>query len=168
MKWLYHFKKKWLDGDSSPLQGVYLRPTKMDENRNILVGKIIDLNVIAMEYFMKDGFKNIQEEMGLREIYFKELGEKEYFIQEENNEQEDLFMNTATIYIKNDTVTPDSMLGWIKVYLNINGISFSEFQETHYDDFSDINPFLRLLSEGAREMENKWGKEWWKRNDKGN
>ena len=168
MKWLYHFKKKWLDSNSSPLQGVYLRPIKLDEDKNELLGKIIDLNVIAVEFFINDNFKNVQEEVGLKEIYFNELQDKDYFIHEEKDDHDELYMDTATVYIKDSLVTPHSMLEWVKVFFNIKGLPFSEIQETHYQDFADTNPIARILSEGAKEMEDKLGKEWWKRKDRKN
>lgn len=166
MKWIYCFKKKWLDTDSSPLQSVYVRPTTNDNEGNKLVGKIIDISIIATEYFMKDDFKNIQRESGLDEIYFNELNTRDFYIQEEDNDQSDLYLHIATIYIKDFSVTPSSMLDWTKVYFNIHGIAYSEFRETDFNDFVDTNPLYLLISEGAREMESKWGKEWWKINDK--
>lgn len=166
MKWIYHFKKKWLDTTSSPLQSVYVRPTITDEEGNKLVGKIVDLNVIAAEYFMKDEFKHVQRETGIDEIYYNQLHTKDYYIQEEEDDESDLYLLTATIYIKDFAVTPDSMLDWAKVYFNIHGITYSEFAETDFNDFIDTNSLFSSISEAARNMESKWGKEWWKTNDK--
>ena len=75
-------------------------------------------------------------------------------------------MQVATIYIKDAAVTPGSMLDWTKVYLDIHGIAYSEFEETDFGDFVDTNPVYTMIAEGARKMESKWGKEWWKTNDK--
>lgn len=165
MKWIYCFKKRWLDTESSPLQAVYVRPVTHDEEGNTLVGKIIDLNVIAVEYFMQDQFKEVQKESGLDEIYYNELDAKEYCIREEDTNHSELYLHTATIYLKDTAVTPVSMLKWIKVYLDIKGIPYSEFDETDFTDFADTNPFMNLLAEGARKMESKWGKEWWKKDN---
>ncbi len=165
MKWIYYFKKKWLNTDSSPLQAVYVRPTMTDEEGNKLVGKIIDLNVIAIEYFMKDEFKQIREEGGLDKIYYKELDARDFYIQEEENEESDLYLQVATLYIKDSAVTPGSMLEWIKVYFNVHGITYSEFQETDFNDFIDTNSLYTTIVEGARKMESKWGKEWWKKDN---
>ncbi len=166
MKWIYSFKKKWLDTDNSPLQSVFLRPTTIDIEGNKLVGKIIDISIVATEYFMKDYFKDIQREIGLDEIYFNELNTRDYYIKEEKNEQSDLYLHFATIYIKDHSVTSSSMLDWTKVYFNIMGISYSEFRETDFNDFVDTTPLYILITEGARKMESKWGKEWWKMDDK--
>jgi len=166
MKWLYCFKKKWLDTTSSPLQSVYVRPTMNDEEGNKLVGKFIDLNVISAEYFMKDEFKHVQKETGIDEIYFNQLNTKDYYIQEEEIDQSDLYLQIATIYIKDAAVTPGSMIDWTKVYFNIHGIPHSEFTETDFNDFVDTNPLYTMITEGARKMESKWGKEWWKSDDK--
>ena len=166
MKWIYYFKKKWLDTDHSPLQAVYVRPTMPDEEGNQLVGKIIDLNVIATEYFMRDEFKSVRGETGLDEIYFTKLDARDYYILEEaENPQPDLFLQAATLYIKDAAVTPDSMLAWIKVYLDVHGFPHSELQETDFNDFVDTNPLYTMLTEGARKMEGLWGKEWWKTDD---
>jgi hypothetical protein len=166
MKWIYYFKKKWLDADSSPLQSVYVRPTMPDEEGNPLVGKIIDLNVIATEYFMQDEFKRVREESGLDEIYFNKLDARDYYIQEEENTQPDLYLLAATIYLKAGAVTPAGMLEWVKVYLDVHGFPHSEFRETDFNDFVDTNPLYNMITEGARKMEGKWGKEWWKTDDK--
>jgi hypothetical protein len=137
-----------------------------DEEGNTLVGKIIDLNVIAIEYFMQDQFKDVQQENGMDEIYYKELDTKEYCIKEEDTDQDELYLHAATIYLKDMAVTPVSMLKWTKVYLDIKGIPYSEFEETDFTDFADTNSFMNLLAEGARKMESKWGKEWWKKDNK--
>lgn len=165
MEWIYYFKKKWLDTDSSPLQSVYVRPTTIDEEGNKLVGKIIDLNVIAAEYFMQDNFKSIREESGLDKIYFNELNTRDHYIQEEDVDGSDLYLLAATIYIKDFSVTPGSVLDWTKVYLNVKGIPFSDFRETDFNDFVDTDPLYTLITDGARKMESKWGKEWWKGDD---
>ena len=166
MKWIYCFKKRWLDTDSSPLQSMYVRPTMNDEEGNKLVGKIIDLSVIAAEYFMKDDFKDVQRETGIDEIYFNQLNTRDYYIQEEDTDDSELYLLAATIYIKDFSVTPGSMLDWVKVYLDIHGIPHSEFTETDFNDFVDINPLYTSITEAARKMESKWGKEWWKTDDK--
>ncbi|MBD0258948.1 MAG: hypothetical protein ICV83_24785 [Cytophagales bacterium] len=166
MKWLYCFKKKWLDGDSSPLQSMYVRPTVNDEEGNKLVGKIIDLSVIATEYFMQDQFKAVRGESGLDEIYFNKLDTRNFYVQEEENDQPDLYLQAATLYIKEAAVTAAGMLEWTKVYFNIHGITYSEFEETDFNDFVDTNPVYTMIAEGARKMESKWGKEWWKTGDK--
>ncbi len=166
MKWIYYFKKKWLDTDSSPLQSVYLRPVIHDEEGNRLVGKIIDLSVIATEHFMKDEFKRVREESGLDKIYFEELAVRDFYIQEEEEDQSDVYLRMATLYIKDSAVTPNSLLDWAKVYFNIHGIPYSEFEETDFNDFVDTNPLYNMVTEGARKMEGKWGKEWWKTDDK--
>ena len=166
MKWIYYFKKKWLDTDSSPLQSVYVRPITNDNEGNKWVGKIVDISIIATEYFMKDDFKTLQLESGLAQIYFNELNTTDFYIQEEDNDQSDLYLHIATIYIKDSSVTASSMVDWTKVYFNILGIPFSEFRETDLNDFVDTNPLYRLISDGARKMESKWGKEWWKINDR--
>jgi hypothetical protein len=166
MEWIYYFKERWLDTDSSPLQSVYVRPVMYDEEGDKLVGKIIDLNVISAEHFMKDQFKQIREEIGLDRIYFNELDTRDFYIQEEETDQSDLYLQIATIYIKDSAVTPGSMLDWIKVYFNIHGIPHSAFEETDFNDFVDTNPVYTMITEGARKMESKWGKEWWKKDDK--
>jgi hypothetical protein len=145
---------------------MYVRPTINDEEGNKLVGNIIDLSVIAAEYFMKDEFKHVQRETGIDEIYFNQLNTKDYYIQEEDTDESDLYLQAATIYIKDFSVTPASMLDWTKVYFNILGIPYSEFTETDFNDFADTNPLYTSITEAARKMEGKWGKEWWKTGDK--
>ena len=161
MNWIFYYKKEWLNKDSSPLQSIYLRPVRYDDEKK-LVGKIVDLDIIALEYFIKEEFQALLKDDGLDKIYLEQLAEKDYYIKEEV-EDGALFSHKATIYLKDEIITPSSLFEWVEVYFKIQGIPYSAFEATDYTDFVDTNPFYSLLTEGARKSENKWGKEWWKR-----
>lgn len=162
MNWIYHYKREWINEGSSPVQSLFLRPVKLSEDGQKMVGKIVDLDVVAIEYFMKEEFKDIQKDNSFGEIYFKELATKDYHFVETDVSESDLYLLRAIIYVKDEELTPESLFEWVKAYFSIKGVLFDKFEETSFDDFVDTNPLFRMMTEGAKKMESEWGKEWWK------
>jgi len=69
------------------------------------------------------------------------------------------------MYVKEEMLNPTTLFDWIKVYFGVTGIPFSSFEETDYNDFADTNALLNFFAQGAKDMEGKFGKEWWKKKE---
>jgi hypothetical protein len=166
MKWIYHYREKWKaktkTGNQSPIQSLYLRPIEFDEEGEKLVGKIIDFDIIALEYFMKEEIKEKYKNESLTKIYFEELNTKDYYLKETDVTDDETYLLQVEMYVKEEMLNPTSILEWIKVYFEVTEIPFSSFEETDYNDFADTNTLLNFFTKGAKDMEGKFGKEWWK------
>jgi len=92
MKWIYHYREKWLTENQSPIQCLYLRPTELDEDGEKLVGKVIEFDIIALEYFMKEEFKEKEENKELVKIYLEELTEKKYYLKQTDTAYDETFL----------------------------------------------------------------------------
>lgn len=165
MKWIYHYREKWLTENQSPIQCLYLRPMQFDEEGEKLVGKIIEFDIIALEYFMKEKFREKEENSMLVKIYLEELNTKEYHLKETETPDDETYLLKTEMYVKDEMLNPVSILEWIKVYFGVKGIPFSSFEETDYNDFADTNTLLNFFAKGAKDMESKFGKEWWKKKE---
>jgi hypothetical protein len=162
MRWKYHYTSEWINGNSSPAQSMFLRPviTRDDE---ILHGKIIELELIAVEYFMSDALKDQIEDTDLAQIYSEKLASADFYLVENDVPDKDVYISSVTVYLKKETLTPESILEWIKVYFEARKIPFDHFEETVFDEFIDTNPFLKMLNESARNLQSSFGEEWWKK-----
>ncbi|PIY07547.1 MAG: hypothetical protein COZ18_16915 [Flexibacter sp. CG_4_10_14_3_um_filter_32_15] len=165
MKWIYHYREKWLTENQSPIQCLYLRPTELDEDGEKLVGKVIEFDIIALEYFMKEEFKEKEENKELVKIYLEELTEKKYYLKQTDTAYDETFLLKTEMYVKEEMLNPTTLFDWIKVYFGVTGIPFSSFEETDYNDFADTNALLNFFAQGAKDMEGKFGKEWWKKKE---
>lgn len=166
MKWIYYYKEKWQTENQSPIQSLYLRPIEFDEEGEKLVGKIIDFDIIALEYFMKkEEFREKEENKELIKIYFEELNTKEYYLKETDLIDDETYLLQTEMYVKDEMLNPTNILEWVKVYFEATEIPFSSFEETDYNDFADTNTLLNFFAKGAKDMEGKFGKEWWKKKE---
>lgn len=165
MKWIYHYREKWQTENKSPIQSLYLRPTEVDEDGEKLVGKVIEFDIIALEYFMKEVFREKEENSELVRIYFEELNSKDYYLKQTDMSYDETYLLKAEMYVKDEMLNPTSIIEWIKVFFQIKEIPFSSFEETDYNDFADTNTLLNFFTQGAKDMEGKFGKEWWKKKE---
>jgi hypothetical protein len=162
MKWKYYYTSEWINGNSSPAQSMFLRPV-ITRNDEILYGKIIELELIAVEYFMSDKLKDQIEDTGLAQIYSEKLKAVDYYLVENEVLDKDVYIASVTMYVKKETLTPESILDWVKVYFNSKKIPFELFEETVFDEFVDTDPFLKLFNDSAKNLQSSFGEEWWKK-----
>ncbi len=167
MNWIYNYREKWIDKakTQSPVQSLYLRPMELDEDGEKMVGKVIEFDIIALEYFMQEKFRNKEENSVLTKIYLEELNTKDYYLKETEMIDDEIYMLKTEMYVKDEMLNPTTLFDWIKVYFQIKGIPFSSFEETDYNDFADTNTLLNFFAKGAKDMEGTFGKEWWKKKD---
>ena len=66
------------------------------------------------------------------------------------------------MYVKKVTLTPESILDWVKLYFESKKIPVEQFEETVNDEFVDTDPFLRLFNDSAKNLQSSFGEEWWK------
>jgi hypothetical protein len=162
MKWKYHYTSEWINGNSSPAQSMFLRPV-ITRNDEILHGKIIELELIAVEYFMSDKLKDQIEDTDLAQIYSEKLKAVDYYLVENEVLDKDVYIASVTMYVKKETLTPESILDWVKAYFNSKKIPFEHFEETVFDEFVDTDPFLKLFNDSAKNLQSSFGEEWWKK-----
>jgi hypothetical protein len=162
MKWKYHYTSEWINGNSSPAQSMFLRPV-ITRNDEILHGKIIELELIAVEYFMSDKLKDQIEDTDLAQIYSEKLKAVDYYLVENEVLDKDVYIASVTMYVKKETLTPESILDWVKVYFKCKKIPFELFEETVFDEFVDTDPFLKLFNDSAKNLQSSFGEEWWKK-----
>ncbi len=153
MKWLYYYEREWMK-KGSPMIQIMLRPTIFDEEGHKMVGKIVKLNLIAAEHIMTNPkFKDLRADKDFAEVYFNELRTKDYYIRHalvpKTNE---LYLDGASIYVKEDNFTPEMTFEWIKTYFTVKGYECTEFEETDFNEFSDTNPLYRMLVEAGKKM----------------
>ena len=160
MKWIYYFKHKWINGDSSPLQSLYVRPLKV-ENNDTYAGKIIELDMITIDYVMSESFNDLRNENNIDEI-FRTLKTANYHLIEQEVSDKEVYLLSFLIYVKEIQFTPITIIDWVKTIFDDIEIPYSSFEERTYDFFTETNTFLTSLVTGAQNMENVWGKEWWK------
>lgn len=126
---------------------------------------MIEFDIIALEYFMQEKFRDKEENSELTKIYLEELNTKDYFLKETDRTDDEIYLLKTEMYVKEEMLNPTSILEWIKFYFEINGIPFSSFEETDYNDFADTNTLLNFFAQEAKDMESKFGKEWWNKKD---
>jgi hypothetical protein len=168
MHWLYHLTKTQ-PSEGAVAQEVYLRAVKpgMEQAEERQVSQIIQLYVFAMDFYFSLADNPLDTEEG-RHIYEHELSEKNYFIQSIDLEpQHDHLMQSASLYLKTDRFDEQELREWLKVYLAVSGYECTDFEETDLGSFPEMNPILSLFSlENVKKFEDKFGKDWWKKNDK--
>jgi hypothetical protein len=162
MRWKYHYTSEWINGNSSPAQSMFLRPV-ITRNDEILHGKIIELELIAVEYFMSDALKDQIEDTDLAQIYSEKLKSADFYLVENEVPDKDVYISSVTVYLKKETLTPESILEWVKVYFEARKIPFELFEETVFDEFVDTDPFLKLFNDSAKNLQSSFGEEWWKK-----
>ncbi|MGB3778200.1 MAG: hypothetical protein WA960_07560 [Tunicatimonas sp.] len=169
MKWIYTLHAPWTDEQKTagrPVQTAYLRPTIVNEAGEPMVGNIVEVMVVGLEYYYKDP-QNLLDSDEAKRIYFEELANQDYYLLHRDVSQEDHYrMAMVDVYLKKETFTPDEFWEWIHSVLKIKGYPLDELVEGKQEDFLDMNPLLRMFSEeNARKFEDKFGKDWWKKDD---
>ena len=162
MKWLYHYEHPWHESGENPIQTIYLRPTVFDERDEQMVGKIVQVHLIAMEYFFSLEENPLNYDEALK-IYHEIQGHQAYKIVERDIEDED-FMAHVEIYLLQTHFDERELFEWVNKYFAMNGLEVTEFERASGDAFLELNPIMRLFSEkNAKKFEAQLGKNWWKR-----
>lgn len=165
MKWIYLHTKAW-EVEKIAAQKTYLRAVGEETEEGLRVSDILEINTFAMDfYFGLDD--NPMASPKYQEIYYKELEEKAYFIEEVEltDSQSEYMMKSVVLYLK-APFSKEELHNWFKTYLTILGLECSTFEERGQNFFYEMYPILRLFSEeNVKQLEGKLGKEWWKRNE---
>ena len=167
MKWIYELHAPWViapDNAGQPAQTAYIRPTIINEKGQTMVGNIVEVMVIAADFYFGNPNDRLDDEEGNR-IYFEELTNKDYYILErEVNQEEHYRMAYAEVYLKQEGFTQEEFFDWIKSFFSIKGYPLEELEEAKNNEFLDMNPIMRMFSEeNARKFEDQFGKDWWKK-----
>jgi len=162
MKWLYYYKSEWFENGKNPVQTIYLRPTIYDEKGEQLVGKILQLSLVAMEYYFSIEKNPFDYEEALK-IYDDIQSNQGYQILEREVEDDD-FMGNVEIYLFQTYFDEKELFEWVNKYFVLKGYEISEFERASIDEFAELNSIMRLFSEkNVKKFEDKLGKEWWKK-----
>ena len=165
MKWIYTLHAPWSDNQKKagrPVQTAYLRPRMVNEVGETLVGNIIEIMVVGLEYYYKDP-QNMLDSDEAKRIYFEELANQDYYLLHRDvNQEEHYRMAMVDVYLKKETFSPDEFWEWVRSVFKIKGYPLEELLEGKPDEFLDMHPLLRLFSEEtARKYEDRLGKDWW-------
>ena len=171
MKWIYYFDKKWDEKGQSTSGKIYFRPIKYNENGEHMAGNMVILNVFAAEVLMADRAKlaqNEEQKQYIYDIYFEKLKDKDYFFRKEWRPKghEDYLLCGGSLYLKVMQFNQADLVGWIKVFFQLEGMPCDDLEEKVYGDFADENPLMRMLQKSAIEGEKTFGKEWWNKKNK--
>ena len=169
MKWIYLLHAPWVGEETpagQPVQTAYLRPTIINEAGEPMVGHIVEVMVIALEYYFRDP-QNMIDDDEARQIYFEELAHQDYhLLHREVTPEEHYRMALTDVYLKKEGFTPEEFFEWVRSVFSIKGYPLDELVEGKQEEFLDMNPLLRMFSEeNARKFEDKFGKDWWKKGD---
>ncbi|MGB3851775.1 MAG: hypothetical protein WA958_17535 [Tunicatimonas sp.] len=169
MEWIYILEAPWGDEPKKagrPVQTAYLRPRMVNEAGETMVGNIVEVMVVGLEYYYRDP-QNLLDSDEAKRIYFKELANQDYYLLHRDVNQEDHYrMSMVDVYLKKETFTPDEFWEWIHSVFKIKGYPLEKLVKGKQEDFLDMNPLLRMFSvENARKFEDKFGKDWWKGGD---
>jgi hypothetical protein len=166
MNWIYHIRnERWFEDKTSAIQNLYLRPRIVDDNNELLTGKIIDFSLMALKPLFERNIEEVINDEECQRIYHTELTQKSYCIQEDSipESEKSYYLNWATIYIV-DSFDRNQMLNWVRIYFAIKGYPCENLEQGTFENFAaDTDPFMRMFSiENVKKYEPKFGKEWWK------
>ncbi len=164
MKWIYHYKAQWLASGRNPVQTIYLRPVIFNEKGQKMVGKIVQLNLVALEHYLGTE-DNPFDHAPVREIYEKHVCSQGYYIEEEPvPEGNDHHLAYATIYLGQQEFDEAELFEWADKFFILKGYLKTEYEKATANDFLELNPLMRLFSmENAKKFEGVFGKDWWKK-----
>ena len=116
MNWLYHFRSDTGRKDDLPLRSLYLRPYMNDEQGRQMVGKIIMLNLVAMQFFIKPENRHIVADLpDFDEIMFTKLDGKSSHHTVEHlptDKPDEIYLRNATMYIDAENLSFDDVFEW--------------------------------------------------------
>ena len=168
MNWLYHFRSDTGRKDDLPLRSLYLRPYMNDPQGRQMVGKIIMLNLVATQFFIKPENRHIVADLPeFDKIVFTQLDGKSTQHTVEHlpaDKPDEIYLRNATMYIDVENLSFDDVFEWIRTYMLLNGIPNESFKAATFNDFADTNPLMRMFAEAGKRMEEK-GDDWYKKDD---
>ena len=168
MNWIYFLNNHWDENEEARSGRIYFRPTTYNEKGEQMAGNMVILNVFAAEALMENRVELARNEEQARyifDIYFEKLKDRDYFFKKEWRPKghEDYLLCGGSLYLKVMSFNHEDLVGWIKVFLQIEGMPCDSLEEKVYGDFADENPLIRNLQRAAMEGEKTFGKEWWKK-----
>ncbi len=169
MNWIYFFEDKWDKDGQAINKRIYFRPTKKDEDGEFMAGNMTIFDVYAIEWFIDRKEKLTKEESKkIFKVYFEDLKDKDYFFQTDWKPKghEDYLQCGGSLYLKTRDFNSEDLVGWIRTFLQINGLPIDSLEKATYNEFADENSFMRMLQAAATEGEKTLGKEWWNRDKK--
>ncbi len=162
MNWLYIARDKWFSDGTSPCQSVYLRPFYVDDSGEEYAGKIIDMEVVALEWLINKNAIKRENADYLFKIYENDMPQRDYKILFDEIEENAVYMNSGHLYIR-DVFDKNQLIKWLKIYLAVLGHPCDELQESDMWHFPETNAILSMFTEeNLKKMEYRLGKEWWK------
>ena len=169
MKWIYILHAPWIEeqtGTGQPAQTAYLRPTIFNEQGEKMVGNIVEIMVIGLEFYFGDPKEMLDSEEA-RQIYFEELASKEYYVlHREVNQEEHYRMAMVDVYLKKEGFTQEEFFEWVRSVFSIKGYPLEELEEGKEEDFLDMNPLMRMFTdENIKKSEKLFGKKWWEKGE---
>lgn len=169
MDWIYFFEEKWDINGQAVDKRIYFRPVKKDEEGELMAGNMTIFDVYAVEWIMdrKDQLSKKESEK-IFKIYFEDLNDKDYFFKTDWNPKghEDYLQCGGSLFLKVRGFNAADLVGWIRTFLQTNGLPVDSLEKASYNEFVDENSFMRMLRAAATEGEKTLGKEWWNRRDK--
>ena len=161
MKWIYILEEEW-DREARPVQCIYLRPTQIAEDGDMMVGKMVKVLIIATDFYfeLEDNPLDSDE---FKQIYFEELNHKDYHIVE-REVTHDYELNNIDIFLKQSLFDEKEMMSWVDKVLLLKGYEKTSIEKATMNEFMELHPIMQLFSlENAKKFEDKFGKEWWKK-----
>ncbi len=147
MKWLYHYERAWMGKGNDPIVAMLLRPTIFDPEGHKMIGKVVHLRLIAADGILDHkNLKGPASDPNFLKIYYEELRNKDYYIKhEEVSKDNEIYLASAFIYVKQSGFTPNEIFEWVRTYFTIKGYQHSEFEQGLGEDFLDLNPLLNAI-----------------------
>lgn len=165
MKWLYHWNKEWSDDAHKVVQVIHLRPTMTNEEGVEMVGKIFKLTLIAEGFYHALKEKNPTNNYeGLAKVFNEALqSEKHHIIDRKLQATDTYLLSNTEVYLKQPNFGKAIVFEWVDHLFAVKNYTYSELEERTLDDFVELNPIMKMFSpEQAKQLEAKFGKEWWK------
>ena len=169
MKWIYTLHAPWIEEQTStgqPAQTAYLRPTIFNEQGEKMVGNIVEIMVIGLEFYFGNP-QDMLDDDEARQIYFEELANKEYHVLHRDvNQEEHYRMAMVDVYLKKEGFTKEEFFDWVRSVFSINGYPLDELEEGSPEDFLDMNPLMRMFTdENIKKSEKLFGDKWWEKDE---
>jgi hypothetical protein len=167
MNWIYQISANWHETGTTTYAKTYFRPTMTDENGDLLAGNMVIMQILAVDILFQTPEQIAKNSPEINEIYFNQLAEKDFYFKTEDRPEghEDYLQMTSTLFLKMMFLTKDDVEYWIKTFLQIQGIPCDVLSVATYNEFADENPVMRMFGKAAKAGEEKFGKDWWKKDE---
>lgn len=138
MYWIYYDPESETANPRS--RTLYLRSVR-SKGRKEQLGSITQIKVYAMDYFFNlpnNPFKGFD----YQQIYQEELGEKPFFVRENDIEpqRKNYLRHNLTIYLKTDAFSEEELLKWCRYALVEKRYEVNDIQPSKINQFQELLP----------------------------